>query len=86
MAGCFLDRKLSLRIHVDRKATSASRALQMINRQKTSEWGLSSQHLRQLCTSCVTLILGYGAEAWWRGQKGYIDKLQGLQTQLAQGF
>ena len=43
---------------------------------KTSEWGLSPQHLRQLYTSYVAPILDFGAEAWWRGQKGYVDKLQ----------
>ena len=78
--GVFFDRKLSFRAHVDRKVASASRALQMIGRLKTSEWGLGSQHLRQLYTSCVTPILDYGAEAWGRGQKGYIDKLQRLQN------
>ena len=74
------DRKLSFKPHVDRRVLSASRALQAISRLKTSEWGLSSQHLRQLYTCCVTPSLDYGAEAWWRGQQGYIDKLQKLQN------
>ena len=52
----------------------------MISRLKTSEWGLSPQHLRQLYTSRVTPILDHGAEAWWRGQKGHINKLQKLQN------
>ena len=52
----------------------------MCTRLKTSEWGLSSQHMRQLYTSCVLPILDFGAEAWWRGQKGYTDKLQQLQN------
>ena len=52
----------------------------MTSRLKTSEWGLSSQHLRQLYTSCVLPILDFGAEAWWRGQKGYLDKMQRLQN------
>ena len=78
--GVFFDRKLSFKAHVDKKITSATRALQMTSRLKTSEWGLSSQHLRQLYTSCVLPILDFGAEAWWRGQKGYIDKMQRLQN------
>ena len=44
--GVFFDRKLSFKTHVDKKITSATRALQMTSRLKTSEWGLSSQHLR----------------------------------------
>ena len=72
--GVFFDRKLSFRTHINRKVTSASRALQMISRLKTSERGLSSQHLRQLYTSCVTPILDYGAEAWWRRQKVQASK------------
>ena len=78
--GVFFDRKLSFKAHVDRKITSATRALQMTSRLKTSEWGLSSHHLRQLYTSCVLPILDFGAEAWWRGQKGYLDKMQRLQN------
>jgi ribonuclease HI len=78
--GVFFDRKLSFKAHVDKKTASASRALQMTSRLKTSEWGLSSQHLRQLYTSCVLPILDFGAEAWWRGQKGYTNKLQKLQN------
>src|SRR6266705_2893381 len=78
--GVFFDRKLSFRAHIDRKIASASRALQLTRRLKTSEWGLSSQHLRQLYTSCVIPILDYGAEAWWRGQRGYTDRLQKLQN------
>ena len=52
----------------------------MTSRLKTSEWELSSQHLRQLYTSCVLPILDFGAEAWWRGQKGYLNKMQRLQN------
>ena len=78
--GVFFDRKLSFRTHINRKVTFASRALQMISRLNTSERGLSPQHLHQLYTSCVTPILDYRAEAWWRGQKGYFDKLQKLQN------
>ena len=36
--------------------------------------------MRQLYTSCVLPILEFGAEVWWRGQKGYADKLQQLQN------
>ena len=75
----FFDRKLSYKAHVDRKIDSASRALPMASRLKTSEWDLSSQHFWQLYTTCVLPILDFGAEAWYRGQKGYIDKLQILQ-------
>ena len=53
--GVFLDRKLSFKAHVDRKITSASRALQMASRLKTSEWGLSSRHFRQLYTTCILM-------------------------------
>jgi hypothetical protein len=78
--GVFFDRKLSFKAHVDRKIASATRALQMTSRLKTSEWGLSSQHMRQLYTTCVLPILDFGAEAWWRGQKGYTHRLQKLQN------
>ena len=52
----------------------------MASRLKTSKWGLSSQHFRLLYTTCVLPILDFGAEAWFRGQMGYIDKLQVLQN------
>ena len=74
--GVYFDRKLSFKTHLDIKIASASRALQLTTMLKTSEWGLSPQHLRQLYTSYVAPILDFGAEAWWRGQKGYVDKLQ----------
>ena len=79
--GVFFDRKLSFKAYVDKKSASPSRALQMASRLKTSEWGLSSQHFRQLYTTCVLPIIDFGVEAWFRGQKGYmIDKLQILQN------
>ena len=80
--GMYFVRKLTFKVHVDKKITSAGRALQMFTRLKTIEWGRSSQHLRQLYTtsSCVLPILDFGAEDWWRGQKGYADKLQQLQN------
>ena len=78
--GVFFDRKLSFKAHVDKKIASASRALQMASRLKTSKWGLSSQHFRQLYTTCVLPILDFGAEAWYGGQMGYIGKLQVLQN------
>ena len=64
--GVYFDRKLSFKAHVDKKIASASKALQMASRLKTSEWGLSSQHFRQLYTTCILPILDYGAEAWFR--------------------
>ena len=79
----FFDRKLSFKAHVDKKIASASRALQMASRLKTSEWGLCSQHFRQLYTTCVLPIRDFGAEAWFRGQKGYIDMLQILQNTVS---
>ena len=78
--GMFFDRNLSFKVHVDKKIASASRALQMCTTLKTSEWGLSSLHMRQRYTSFVLPILDFRAEAWWRGQKGYADKLQLLVT------
>ena len=78
--GASPDRKFSFKVYVDKKIASASRALQMCTRLKTSEWGLSSQHMRQLYTSCVLPILDFGAETWWRGQKGYTNKLQQFQN------
>ena len=78
--GVFIDRKLSFKVHVDKKIASASRALQMYTRLKTSEWGLSSQHMGQLYSRCVLSILDFGAEAWWRGQKGCTNKLLQLQN------
>jgi hypothetical protein len=84
--GVFFDRKLSFKAHVDKKIASASRALQMTSRLKTSEWGLSSQHLRQLYTSCVLPILDFGAEAWWRGQKGTPTSFRNYRMQPPDGF
>ena len=78
--GVFFDRKLIFKANVDKKIASASRVLQMASRLKTSERGLSSQHFRQLYTTCVLPMLDFGAETWFRGQKGYINKLQILQN------
>lgn len=68
--GVFFDRKPSSKAHVDKEIVSLSKALQMTIRLETGEWGLSSQHLRQLTVFSPSLALG---------QKGYIGKLQKLQ-------
>ena len=84
--GDFFDRTLGFKAYVDKKIASASRALQMASRLKTSEWCLSSQHFRQLYTTCVLPILDFSTKAWFGGQKAYIDKLQILQNTVSRGI
>ncbi|SLM36388.1 reverse transcriptase [Lasallia pustulata] len=78
--GIWLDRKLTFKTHVQKKASAATSVLHLIHRLMNSEWGLSAQAGKQLYTACITSISDYGAEIWWKNQRSYQDLLQKLQN------
>ena len=78
--GIWLDRKLTFKTHVHKKASDATRVLHLIHRLMNSEWGLSAQAGKQLYTACITSISDYGSEIWWKNQRNYEDLLQKLQN------
>ena len=79
--GIWLDRKLSWKDHIKRKATSAMRVFMSISRLANSEKGLSQSALRQLYQSCITTVADFGSEVWWNGQKSQSNPLQMIQNQ-----
>ena len=60
--------------------------MHFINRLTNSERGLSVKAAKTLYQSCITSISDYGAEIWWKGQKGYQDQLQKLQNAAARNI
>ena len=78
--GVHFDRKLNFKHHVNTKVSAATRALGAMSRLNTSEWGLSSLHMRQLYISCIIPIMDFGSEVWWSGQKVYANQLQSVQN------
>lgn len=68
--GIWFDRKMNFKHLVQTKAVSALRAFTAISRLASTERGLSLQALRQPFQSCVATVSDFGAEVWWKGQKG----------------
>jgi hypothetical protein len=78
--GVWFDRKLSFQHHVQTRIASANRTWCATQRLANTEWGLNAGGMRKLYVSCIVPIAYFGAEAWWNGQVGFVDKLQKLQS------
>ena len=78
--GIWFDQKLTFRHHVNTKVASATKVFNTLQALANTQSGLSAQAVTQLYKSCVCTVSDYGSEIWWKGQKGFLDKLQLLQN------
>lgn len=78
--GVYFDRKLTWKVHIQQKITSATRTLHLASRLANTEGGLSTKAMRQLYTACVTSVSDYAVPVWWNQQQHYLDKFQKLQN------
>lgn len=78
--GVWFDSKLSFKLHVKLRVSQAKAAFQRMARLTNAEKGLSPLAMRQLYIACVTSISDYASQVWWKGQKNFLEMLQGLQN------
>ena len=76
--GIWFDRKLSFKIHVEKRIASASRMFYAISRLANTERGLSFQVMRKLYIACITSITNYEVPIWWKNQVFLLDKFKKL--------
>ena len=79
--GIWFDRKLSFKVHVEKRIAAASRMFYSISKLANTERGLSFQALRQLYIACVVSVADYGVPVWWKQQQFLIQKYEKLQNQ-----
>jgi hypothetical protein len=78
--GIYFDRSLSFKDHVFIRTSQARSAFFRMCRLANSERGLSPYALRQLYLACITSIVNYGCQIYWKGQSFFNSKLQTLQN------
>src|SRR4030095_2351777 len=78
--GIWFDRKLSFKIHVEKRIAAASRMFYSISRLANTERGLSFQAMRKLYIACIASIADYGVPVWWKQQQHLLDKFEKLQN------
>ena len=79
--GIWFDRKLSFKIHVEKRIAAASRMFYSISRLANTERGLSFQAMRQLYIACIASLADYGVPVWWKQQQFLLQKYEKLQNQ-----
>ena len=78
--GIWFDRKLSFKIHVEKRLAAANRMFHSISKLANTERGLSFQAMRRLYIACVNSIADYGVPVWWKNQQHLLDKFNKLQN------
>lgn len=78
--GIYFDSALSFKEHVAIRASQARSAFYRMCRLANSERGLSPYAMRQLYIACVTSIVDYGCQVYWKGQASVVKHMQALQN------
>lgn len=78
--GVWFDQKLNFNQHVNTRVAQAKKAFGRMARLTNTEKGLSHIAMRQLYLACVISIADYASPVWWKDQKQFSDRLQGLQN------
>jgi hypothetical protein len=78
--GIWFDRKLSFKVHVEKRLAAASRMFHSISRLANIEKGLSFQAMKKLYIAYVSLIADFGVPVWWKNQQHLLNKFNKLQN------
>lgn len=79
--GIWFDRKLTFKIHVEKRTASAIRMFHSISRLASTVRGLSFQAMRKLYIACIASISDFGVPIWWKQQKHLLEKFNKIQNQ-----
>lgn len=79
--GVWMDKKLNYKNHTGTRAVAVIGVIMTISQLANSEKGLSLHSLRQLYLPCITTIMDYTAEVWWKDHKIPIEPLIKIQNQ-----
>lgn len=81
--GVWIDKEMNWKRHVTEKIGRGKRAANVMLRLGKGGKGMGVENMRTMYLRTVRTIMEYGAQAWWKGQKSFADRMDKANEQAA---